>query len=197
MRLKHRILAALAGLALIVGLAAPAAAGQMLCRPQAAGVGPLAATIGGTSSSVPSGTLYVLNGDGCAMIAGADTGYFKSQGWYLGANLFSVPFGPFTAQSTATNSPLLPAGASIISIQVTETAGQIVTGGLDVGVAGSSDATIASAVAVGASATVGITPLSGYVIASTGVRVYFNAHTNWSDAASVKGTIFYSLTSPY
>ena len=197
MNTKHWLFGALAATALSLALAAPADAGSVMCAPPAAGTGPHAATFGGTNSQVPSQTLYSLNSEGCAVVAYGDVAYFRSQGWYPGPNLFTVNFGPYTAQSTAANSPLLPAGASIIAIQVTETAGQAVTGGLDVGVAGSSDATIASAVAVGASATVGITPISGYVIAAGGVRVYFNAHTNWSDAASIKGTIFYSLTSPY
>ena len=197
MNTKHWLIGAIAAAALAIGVAAPASAGSVMCAPSAAATGPQAGTFGGTGSAIPSQTLYILNSMGCAVIASGDVGYARSQGWAPGPNLFTVQFGPFSAQSTTANSPILPPGASIIAIQAIETAGQIVTGGLDVGTAGSSSQTIAAAVAVGASATVGITPLSGYVIPSTGVQVFFNAHTNWSDAAVVKGTIFYSLTSPY
>lgn len=197
MNTKHWLIGTLAAAALALGLALPAEAGSVMCMPAPAATGPHAGTVGGTNSAVPSQTLYTLNSEGCAVVAYGDVGYFRSQGYYPGPNLFTVSFGPFSAQSTTANSPILPPGASIIAIQAIETAGQIVTGGLDVGVAGSSDQTIAAAVAMGASARVGITPLSGYVIPATGVQVFFNAHTNWTDAAVVKGTIFYSLTSPY
>jgi hypothetical protein len=197
MNTKHWLIGTLAAAALALGLALPAEAGSVMCEPVAAATGPQAGTFGGTNSAVPSQTLYILNSIGCAVIASGDVGYARSQGWAPGPNLFTVQFGPITAQSTAANSPILPVGAALIGLEVTETTGNAITGGLDVGVAGSSNATIASAVAVGASNTVYITPITGYVIATTGLQVWFNAHTNWSDAASIKGTIFYSLTSPY
>ena len=197
MNTKHWLIGSLAAAALALGLALPAEAGSVMCAPGAASTGPQAAPFGGTNSAVPSQTLYILNSMGCAVIASGDVGYARSQGWAPGPNLFTVQFGPITAQSTAANSPILPVGAALVGLEVTEISGNAVTGGLDVGVAGSSNATIASAVAVGASSTVYITPITGYVIAPTGLQVWFNAHTNWSDAASIKGTIFYSLTSPY
>lgn len=206
MKLKHLALGVLASLALSLALALPAEAGSVLCRPAGAATGSQAGTIGGSTSSVPSGTLYVLNAEGCASIAQQDVGYFKSQGWYAGPNLFSVSLVGITAQTTASNSPVLPAGAYINGIVIQETAGQAVTGGLDIGIAGSSDASIASAVTCAASCLVSVADSAillhtiGATTSSSGVPkpfpIYINAHTNWTSAPKVNVTVFYSLYTP-
>jgi len=207
MNTKHWLIGTLAAAALALGLSAPASAGSIMCEPSSAATGSQAGVIGGTGSAVPSQALYVQNAEGCAAVAAADVGYFRSQGWYPGPNLFSVTTTGITAQTTAANSPVLPAGAFIEGIVIKETAGQAVTGGLDIGIAGSSDQTIVAAFAVPANATIAVTPSSilrftfGAAGAASGApsaqAIYFNAHTNWSDAASVNVTIFYSLYMPY
>lgn len=195
------LLCAFAALSLLAG-SNEARAGAVLCQPQAAGTGPGAGTVGGTGSQVPSGTLYILNSLGCAAISNQDVGYFRSQGWFSGPNLFSVSIVGLTANSTAANSPILPAGAVIQSIVIQETAGQIVTGGLDIGTA-AAGAQVVAAVACGASCWKAIPAASIllFTFPATGTPVqqslFFTAHTNWTDGATVNATIFYSLVLPF
>ena len=206
MNTKHWLIGALTAAALAIGLAAPASAGAIMCMPEPSATGPHAGTVGGTNSAVPSQTLYTLNSEGCAAVSNQDVGYFKSQGWFPGPNLFSVSLVGITAQTTAAQAPVLPAGSYIVGLVIQETAGQAVTGGLDIGIAGSSDATIASAVTCAASCLVHVADSAilvrtvGASTTGTGVPkafpIYINAHTNWSDAAKVNLTVFYSLYSP-
>lgn len=188
-------------------LSAPEAAhaGQVMCAaPQSAGA--QARAIGGTLSSVPSKSLYTLNADGCAAIKQQDVGFFQSQGFFPGTNYFSISAVGIGAQTTTSNSPILPAGAFINGIVIQETAGQIVTGGLDIGTAGSSSQTIVAAIACPANCLIGVPPASillftfGATTTTTGVpkaqQIFINAHTNWTDAAIVNVTIFYSLYIP-
>jgi hypothetical protein len=145
------------------------------------------------------GGSYTLNAKGCANMVLADVAYFKSQGFTAGAGLGALYAGPFTAQSTTSNSPVLPANAVIQEIIVQETTGNAVTGGLDVGVAGSSDQTIVAAYAVGANGVIAIPsasilkrvfPTSG-TTGPVSQQIFFNAHTNWTDGASINVTILY------
>ena len=198
---KFGIAAALAALSLTLSLPAFAAASVAtdlveMCSPASAGTaaGPKYVTNPGTS-----GGSYSLNGKGCALMALADVAYFRSQGYLGGAGLGAIYAGPFTAQSTSSNSPTLPANAVIQEIIVQETTGNAITGGLDVGVAGSSDQTIVAAYAVGANGVIAIPsasilkrvfPTSG-TTGPAAQQIYFNAHTNWTDAASINVTILY------
>ncbi len=197
-----RKLLAAAALAIAFALPGVAHAGAIMCQPSAPGAGQRAATIGGVNSQVPSQTLYVLNSVGCAAIANRDVGYFRSQGWVQGTNLFTASIVGLTAASTTANSPILPAGAVIQAITIQETAGQIVTGGIDIGTA-ASGAQVVSAFAVAASANLAIPPASIllFEFPATGTpapqQIFFNAHTNWTDGATVNATIFYSLVLPY
>lgn len=143
-------------------------------------------------------TTYTLGANGCALMSRADQAYFASQGYYQGAGAGTIYTGPFTAQSTAANSPVLPANAYIEAIIVQETTGNALTGGLDVGVAGSSDATIVSGYAIGANAVINIPAASilKNVFPTSGTggpaaqQIYFNAHTSWN-SGSIVVTILY------
>jgi hypothetical protein len=198
---KLGIAAALAALSFAFSLPAFAAASVAtdvveMCSPGSAGtlVGPKSVT-----NPQTSGGTYSLNQKGCAGMSLTDAAYFASQGYTRGAGLGALYAGPFTAQSTTSNSPTLPANAVIQEIIVQETTGNAITGGLDVGVAGSSDQTIVAAYAVGANGVVAIPsasilkrvfPTSG-TTGPAAQQIFFNAHTNWTDAASINVTILY------
>lgn len=136
---------------------------------------------------------YNLDVNGCALMALADVGYYRSQGFTSGAGAFAIYAGPFTAQTTTTNSPILPANVYIEAIIIQETTGNALTGGLDVGVAGSSDATIVSAFAIGANAVINIPSASilKHVFPTSGTtgpaaqQIFFNAHTGWNSGSIV------------
>ncbi len=200
----------LAAAALAAGLAALpdlAQAGGVLCSPPSAAAANGSRRVGGSDSSIPSTASYTLNAQGCAWFTQQDYGWALSQGFSPGNNTFSVSLTGLAAQSTTSNSPILPAYAVINEIVVQETAGQAVTGGLDVGIAGSSDATIVSAFAVPASSILNIPSASilrrvfGAAGATTGTpsaqQIFFNAHTNWTDGATINATIVYSLYGPF
>lgn len=198
----------LLAVALLPFVAAPALAAsspslqqQVLCAPDPANGAAGPRKVVNTASTAATQPSYQLNSVGCAAIKNADVGFFLSQGFTQGANSFSIQAGPFTAQSTTTNSPILPAGAIITGIIVQETTGNAITGGLDIGVAGSSDATIASAFAIAANCVCALTdaailkkvfPTSG-VTGPASQQIFFNAHTNWTDTASIVVTILYSF----
>jgi hypothetical protein len=169
---------------------------QVWCAPGsvAAGKGPRYVT-----NPQTGGGSYTLDPNGCAKMVPADWAYFASQGFTQGAGVGSIYVGPFTAQTTTSNSPILPANAFIDGIIIQETSGNAVTGGLDIGVAGSSDATIASAFAVPANAVIAVPQASilKNVFPTTGTggpvaqQIFFNAHTNWTDGATIYVTILY------
>lgn len=174
----------------------PATSIQSWCAP---GVGGAAKGPKFVTNPQTGGGSYTLNSNGCANMAPADWAYFASQGYTQGPGVGAIYAGPFTAQTTTANSPILPANAYIEAIIVQETTGNAITGGLDVGVAGSSDQTIVAAFAVGANAVINIPSASilKHVFPTSGVtgpaaqQIFFNAHTNWSDAASINVTILY------
>lgn len=203
---KSLLVAALLGLGL-AALPDMAYAGGVLCSPPSAAAANGSRRIGGSDTGAPSTNAYTLNAQGCAWIPQQDYGWALSQGMSPGNNMFSVSFTGLAAQSTTSNSPILPAFAKIQGIIVQETSGNAVTGGLDVGIAGASDATIVSAFAVPASSILNIPSASilrqvfGLAGATTGVpsaqQIFFNAHTNWTDGAMVNATILYSLYGPF
>lgn len=108
---------------------------QVLCQGDVSGATTGTRTIGGTLSAVPSGTIYVLSGQGCALIATGDVGYFLSQGFTAGANLFSIQFAGLTSAASATTVQVgtLPKGAIIQNVILAETAGASITGGVALG----------------------------------------------------------------
>jgi hypothetical protein len=106
-----------------------------VCQPDVTGASSGARTIGGTGSQVPSGTLYNLNSQGCTLVAPGDVGYFRSQGFTLGANccFSSVTItGAFTGTTAQTLTPL-PAGAYIREWIIQNTTTNAVTGGFAIG----------------------------------------------------------------
>ena len=187
-----------AALALSLGSFAPlqpahAAFGGVYCAPATSGAaeGPKRVVNPNTS------TAYSLNGQGCAFIANADIGYFLSQGYTQNGTLYTLVMTGITANTTTANSPILPAGAFIHAIVIAETAGNAVTGGVDIGTA-ASGAQIASAFAVGASSLSAITGatillrLFGTGPLPASQQIFFTCHTA-CNSASLNATIVYSL----
>lgn len=126
---------------------------SFLCAP-AQTAGSQARRVVNTSSTASPQPSYVLNADGCAVIANADAGFFLSQGYYYGPNEFVLQQMAITATTTSTTSTLvLPQYAYIKYFVLEETAGNAITGGVDIGDSGSATA-YQSAVALAANATV-------------------------------------------
>lgn len=195
-----RILLAAAALPLIAtaanATASVAVSKRVMCAP-----GSPSASKGPRHIVNPStgGGTYNLDQNGCALMVQADWQYFAAQGFTVGSGTGVIFAGPFTAQTTASNSPVLPANAMITGIVIQETAGHSLTGGLDVGIAGSSDQTIVAAFAVAANAVTAVPPgdilaaafpVSGSTAGPTQEQIYFNAHSSWN-SGSIYVTIFY------
>lgn len=170
-----------------------------LCRPTSAVGASGPGRVVNTSSTASTQPAYVLNADGCAVIAGADIGFFLSQGYFYGPALFSAQATAIVGGSSGTASEAtnitLPAYGWIIGIVLCETAGNAVTGGLNVGDAGTA-AKFASAVTLGANAcTVATLAANSGVNAPSGVPtadpIVVNAVTSWN-SASVNITVLYS-----
>lgn len=129
------VVAALVGVPLLLAPPKPVhAAASILCSPQIPG-NAMARQIGGTLSSVPSGTVYTLNGQGCTVVQQQDVSYFLSQGFTAGP-----PFGTnvifTTGVATGTTSfqiGQLPAGTYIQHIIANNTTANAVTGGIGIG----------------------------------------------------------------
>lgn len=143
----NRLLAGIAALAIAATLAPrdANAAAAVMCQGDVSGASTGSRTIGGTTSQVPSGTIYVLNPSGCAIIAQGDVGYFQSQGFTYGNSIQPILFttGVLTG-TTAVQLPSLPAGAYIREIIVDNSTANAVTGGIDIGTT-SSGADVVSA----------------------------------------------------
>src|ERR1019366_1954385 len=106
---KLGLAAALAALSFAVSLPAYAAASVAadvveMCSPP--GTGP---TWAKNVTNPNTTTSYQLTTKGCAFMSTADMGYFRSQGFTTGGGTGVIFTGPFTAQSTTSNSPTLPA----------------------------------------------------------------------------------------
>lgn len=132
--LRRLALAAAAALALF---AAPVEAAQInMCSADVAGGVQGPHTIGGTTSPVPSGTIYILNGQGCALIAQGDVGYFQSQGFTQASSEQTILFTTGALPASGTTDivgPVIPAGAYIKQIIWNNTTANAVTGGMSVG----------------------------------------------------------------
>jgi hypothetical protein len=197
-----RLSGLLAAAALALAVFAPteqahAAYGSYLCAPSTSDVAIGPKRIVNTSSTASPQPAYVLNGQGCAFIANTDVGFFLALGFTGGQDFFTTSLVAVTANTTTTNSPTLPAGAYIHNIIIGETAGNAVTGGVDIGTA-ASGAQIASAIAVAGNALVTITD-AGLLKRSFGTgpapaaqQIFFTCHTA-CNSASLNITIMYSL----
>jgi hypothetical protein len=196
-----RLISLAAALALLAPVSLPIAPAQavaqtthaFLCVPPgvAQASGPRRA-INPTTTPAPS---YNLNADGCAVIAAADISYFLSQGYYYGPNTFSMQQTAITATLTATTSNLfLPAYAVIHYIVLSETAGNAITGGFDIGDS-SSATTFASAVSLGANDNVVVADSAlTRIPAASGVptsdQILIKCHTS-CNSGSINVTIAY------
>ena len=161
-------LAFAAGAALLAPSSAQAAASlqvthAFLCAPEVTvgTAGPrLVVNTSSTASPQPS---YQLNSQGCGLIASADVGFFLSQGYTFGTNEGVQIQNAITANTTGTTSTIVvPAYGFIKYIVVEETAGNAITGGVNIGDAGSATR-FGSAVAVGANANVVVVPTTAPV----------------------------------
>ena len=167
-----------------------------LCKPA-----PAVGTNGGgrvvnTSSTAATQPSYVLNSDGCALIAAADIGFFLSQGYFYGPSTFVLTQTGITASTTSTTSTItLPAYAYITAIVLEETAGNAITGGVDIGDSGSATR-YASAVALSANNIVAVADSAlTRVFANSGVpvadQVLVACHTS-CNSGSINITIQYT-----
>jgi len=167
----------------------------VLCAPDVAGGVQGPRQVKNTSSA--TGGTYNLNSGGCAVMAGADIGFFVSQGYSYGPNLFTLRAEAISSSSTTSVSTglTLPAYGYIVGFILCETAGNAVTGGLNIGDAGSATR-FASAVALAANACVTIADsaltrqvtLSGVPTAET---ILLAAATSWNSAL-VNVTVLYA-----
>lgn len=147
---KHLIAAALA-LAAFAAAAPAFAATQFLCSPEQA-VGAQNRRIVVTSSTASPQPAYILNGQGCALIAQADIGFFLSQGFTAGSSegtiLFTTGVATGTTDFTIGN---LPANTYITEIVYSNAVAAAVTGGISIGTTANGTDVVA-AQAVGSSA---------------------------------------------
>lgn len=121
--------AAAAALASFALPSAPAqAANAILCSPMGDNMGSRRITNPNTNVS------YTLDGRGCGLIAIADLGYFRSQGFSSVPGLTSTIFNTGVATGT-TNFPIgiIPAGAYIQQIIFSNSVAAAVTGGISIG----------------------------------------------------------------
>jgi hypothetical protein len=122
-----------------------------------------------TSSTATPQPSYLLNAVGCALIANADVGFFLSQGYTVGVNEGVLQQNAITANTTSVTSTItLPVYGFIKYIALEETAGNAITGGVDIGDSGSATR-FTSATALGANANVVVVPTNLNGSSSTGI----------------------------
>lgn len=201
MNFRHRLAVLIAALALATAPISPfplqvqkaEAAQTVLCAPNPLDQQSMR-TIGGPSSSIPSGTLYTLNGQGCTVAAQQDLGWFLSQGFTAGP-----PFGPnilyTTGVWTGTTSfqvGVLPPSTYIQHIIFQETAGNAVTGGIKVG-STSGGADVVAAQALGASGLAYVTDASilKRIFSTTATQPIFVTPATAGNNANVTVTIVF------
>jgi len=185
-----KFLLAAAALALAPSSAFAAASTQTLhafmCAPEPAvgSAGPRLVTNPNTNNQVQ------LNSAGCGVFLNADIVYWQSQGFTFGAATQVAQAIGVTGSGTASVSTgiTLPAYAQIVSIVLEETAGNAVTGGLNISNPGGASG-IASAVALSANATVSVADSAlnaGRIYSPAGVPtaapVNLAAVTSWNSA---------------
>jgi hypothetical protein len=197
MKMNFRVLALAAIAALAFVAPRPADAAQaLLCQPDVSGASSGSRTVGGTLSPVPSGTVYVLNSFGCALIQQADIGYFLSQGYTQSSSESSIIFTTGVAAGT-TDFVIgtLPPKALIKQIVFSNAIAAAVTGGISIGTTANGTQVVA-AQAVGASTDAAV---ASYAIVlpvpfTTGLggALHMAAVTAWN-GANVTVTVIYSF----
>jgi hypothetical protein len=183
----------------VVGLSPASANIQQMCQGDVSGASTGSRTIGGTSSAVPSGTIYILNGAGCAGILAQDTGYFLSQGYTFAQGNPSIQLViPVTATGTTSfQVGTLPPNAAITGIYNSNTdAAHAVTGGIAIGTtSGAADvaaaATNTSAVSTVNALTDALT-LKKVFSTTAGQAIFATAGTSWNTPTTVTITIAYT-----
>jgi hypothetical protein len=140
-----------------------------LCAPEVTvGTAGPRLVVNSSSTAVPQPS-YQLNSQGCGLIATADVGFFVSQGYTFGVNEGVQLQNAVTANLTAgTSTLILPPYGFIKYIVVEETAGNAVTGGINIGDAGSATR-FGSAVAVAANSNTVVVPTNLTGSSNTGV----------------------------
>lgn len=191
----HNLIASAALAAVAFCASAPAnAAVSVLCAPQLADTA-AARTIGGTSSQIPSGTIYTLNGQGCTIAAQGDIGWFLSQGFSpgppFGANVLFTS-GVLTG-TTSVQVGTIPPSTYIQHIIINNLTANAITGGLTFGTAASGTQIASTALACGANCLVFEPDASivGRVFSTTAATpVFTQAVTAWNNA-NVTITVVY------
>lgn len=199
--MKSRLIALIAALALAITpfiqieKAEAASPQALMCQGDVSGASTGARQIGGTGSQVPSGTLYTLNSNGCALIAQADIGYFQSQGYIQNSSQTSVFLltGALPASGTTDIvGPVIPAGAYIQQIIWFNSTANAVTGGVSVGTTANGTDVVA-AQAVGANAMTFTTDalLLKRVFSTTAATTLHFAPVTSSNSANLTVTVIY------
>ncbi len=166
----------------------------VLCAPQSAGTVNSSRRVVNTSTT--AATAYVLGANGCALFAAADIGFFLSQGYTYGPSTFVLQQQAITATTTSSTSTItLPAYGMILAITLEETAGNAITGGVDIGDSGSATR-FASAVALSANNTVVVADSAlTRVFANSGVpaadQILVACHTS-CNSGSINISILYT-----
>jgi hypothetical protein len=165
-----------------------------LCAPEVSvgTAGPRLVT--NTSSTATPQPSYQLNSQGCGLIATPDIGFFLSQGYTIGVNEAVSQQNAITANLTGGTSQLiLPAYGFIKYIVIEETAGNAITGGVNIGDSGSATR-FGSAVAIGANANVVVVPTNLTGSSNTGVptadTILIAAVTSFA-SASINVTVIF------
>lgn len=196
-RLKTGLLAAAfsAAQALLFPLIPAHAALTVLCAPQLPDTA-AARTIGGTTSQIPSGSIYTLNGQGCTVAKQADIGWFLAQGFSpgppFGANILYTT-GVLTG-TTAVQIGTLPASTYIQHIIISNATANAITGNLTFGsTSGGTDIVPATGIVCGANCLAFATDaqLAKRVFSVTAVTpIWVEAVTAWNNA-NVTITVVY------
>lgn len=171
MRFVKTILAAALAIAPLAPLPVQAAASLQVTHVFLCAAEPSVGTAGprrvvNTSSTASPQPSYQLNALGCALIANPDVGFFLSQGFVVGTNEGVLQQNAVIANGTLTIA--LPAYGFIKYIVIEETAGNAITGGLNIGDAGLATR-FGSAVAVAANSNTVIVPVNLTGSANTGI----------------------------
>ena len=196
MRFAKFALAAVFALAPIPAIAAASlqVTHAFLCAPEVSvgTAGPRLVT--NTSSTATPQPSYQLNSQGCGLIATPDIGFFLSQGYTIGVNEAVSQQNAITANLTGGTSQLiLPAYGFIKYIIIEETAGNAITGGVNIGDSGSATR-FSSATAVTANSNVVIVPTNLTGSSNTGVptadTILIAAVTSFA-SASINVTVIF------
>lgn len=111
------------------------AAAAVMCQGDVSGASTGARVVVNTSSTTTPQPSYVLNSAGCAVIQQVDIGFFQSLGFTAGSP-FGQPIITTTGVWTGTTDivlGVLPAGAVILAIEMTNSTANAVTGGVSIG----------------------------------------------------------------